>query len=254
MTILTTTSNGVARIGIARPEKKNAITAAMYQAMADGIAAAHDDNAVRAILIHGQKDIFTAGNDLEDFMKNPPAGMEAPVFQFMQALGYSEKPVVAAVNGAAVGIGTTMLMHCDLVYCADNAMFSMPFVSLGLCAEFASSLLIAMNAGYHKAVEKLLLADPISAEEALEMKIVNRILPPNEVLDYAVRQAERFNKLPPASVRETKRLMKASWKSITEKIIIDEAKSFGAMLRQPEAKEAFTAFYERRAPDFSKFS
>jgi enoyl-CoA hydratase/carnithine racemase len=254
MTILTTTSNGVARIGIARPEKKNAITAAMYQAMADGIAAAHDDNAVRAILIHGQKDIFTAGNDLEDFMKNPPAGMEAPVFQFMQALGYSEKPVVAAVNGAAVGIGTTMLMHCDLVYCADNAMFSMPFVSLGLCAEFASSLLIAMNAGYHKAVEKLLLADPISAEEALEMKIVNRILPPNEVLDYAVRQAERFNKLPPASVRETKRLMKASWKAITEKIIVDEAKSFGAMLRQPEAKEAFTAFYERRAPDFSKFS
>jgi enoyl-CoA hydratase/carnithine racemase len=254
MTIRTVTINGVARIEIARPEKKNAITAAMYQAMADGIAAAHDDGAVRSILIHGQKDIFTAGNDLEDFMKNPPAGMEAPVFRFMQALGYSEKPVVAAVNGAAVGIGTTMLMHCDLVYCADNAMFSMPFVSLGLCSEFASSLLIPMNAGYHKAVEKLLLADPISAEEAYDMKIVNRILPPNEVLDYAVRQAERFNRLPPASVRETKRLMKASWKAITEKLIVDEAKSFGAMLRQPEAKEAFAAFFERRAPDFSKFS
>ena len=254
MSIRTETINGVARIEIARPEKKNAITAAMYRAMADGIAAAHDDGSVRAILIHGQKDIFTAGNDLEDFMNNPPAGMDAPVFRFMQALGYSEKPVVAAVNGAAVGIGTTMLMHCDLVYCADNAMFSMPFVSLGLCSEFASSLLVAMNAGYHKAVEKLLLADPISAEEASEMKIVNRILPPSEVLDYAVRQAERFNKLPPASVRETKRLMKASWKSITEKIIVDEAKSFGAMLLKPEAKEAFTAFYERRTPDFSRFS
>ena len=254
MSIRTETINGVARIEIARPEKKNAITTAMYQAMADAIAAAHDDGAVRAILIHGQKDIFTAGNDLEDFMKNPPSGMDAPVFRFMQALGYSEKPVVAAVNGAAVGIGTTMLMHCDLVYCADNAMFSMPFVSLGLCSEFASSLLIAMNAGYHKAVEKLLLADPISAEEAVEMKIVNRILPPNEVLDYAIRQAERFNKLPPASVRETKRLMKASWKSVTEKIIVDEAKSFGAMLLKPEAKEAFAAFYDRRAPDFSKFS
>ena len=147
-----------------------------------------------------------------------------------------------------------MLMHSDLVYCADNAMFSMPFVSLGLCAEFASSVLIAMNAGYHKAVEKLLLADPISAEEALEMKIVNRILPPNEVLDYAVKQAERFNKLPPASVRETKRLMKASWRPMIEKVIVEEAKSFGAMLRKPEAKEAFTAFYERRTPDFSKFS
>jgi enoyl-CoA hydratase/carnithine racemase len=254
MTIRTETINGVARIEIARPEKKNALTVAMYQAMADAIAAANDDGAVRSLLIHGQKDIFTAGNDLEDFMKNPPSGMDAPVFRFMQALGYCEKPVVAAVNGAAVGIGTTMLMHCDLVYCADNAMFSMPFVSLGLCSEFASSVLVAMNAGYHKAVEKLLLADPISAEEAVEMKIVNRILPPNEVLDYAVKQAERFNRLPPASVRETKRLMKASWRSMIEKVIVDEAKSFGAMLRQPEAKEAFAAFYERRAPDFSRFS
>jgi enoyl-CoA hydratase/carnithine racemase len=254
MTIRIETINGVARIEIARPEKKNALTVAMYQAMADAIAAANDDGQVRSLLIHGQKDIFTAGNDLEDFMKNPPAGLDAPVFQFMQALGYCEKPVVVAVNGAAVGIGTTMLMHSDLVYCADNAMFSMPFVSLGLCAEFASSVLVSMNAGYHKAVEKLLLADPISAEEALEMKIVNRILPPAEVLDYAIRQAERFNRLPPASVRETKRLMKASWRSMVEKIIVEEAKSFSAMLRQPEAKEAFTAFYERRAPDFSKFS
>jgi enoyl-CoA hydratase/carnithine racemase len=254
MSIRTETADGVARIEIARPEKKNAITAAMYQAMTDAIAVAHDDGAVRAILIHGQKDIFTAGNDLEDFMKNPPAGMEAPVFQFMQALGYAEKPVVAAVNGAAVGIGTTMLMHCDLVYCADNAMFSMPFVSLGLCSEFASSLLVPLAAGYHKAVEKMLLADPISAEEALEMKIVNRLLPPNEVLDYAMKQAQRFNALPPASVRETKRLMKAGWKAVTEKIIADEAKSFGAMLLKPEAKEAFNAFYERRKPDYSQFS
>jgi len=254
MSIRTQTVNGVARIEIARPEKKNAITVAMYQALADAIGAAHEDGAVRAILIHGQKDIFTAGNDLEDFLKNPPSGMDAPVFQFMQALGYSEKPVIAAVNGAAVGIGTTMLMHCDLAYCADNAMFSMPFVSLGVCAEFASSLLVPLNAGYHKAAEKLLLADPISAEEALDMRLVNRILPPAEVLDYAIKQAERFNSLPPASVRETKRLMKSGWKALTEKIIVDEAKSFGTMLRSGEAKEAFTAFYERRKPDFSKFS
>ena len=254
MSIAVQTINGVARIAIARPEKKNAITVAMYQAMADAIGAAHDDGTVRAILIHGEKDIFTAGNDLEDFMKNPPAGMDAPVFQFMQALGLSEKPVVAAVNGAAVGIGTTMLMHCDLVYCADNAMFSMPFVSLGVCSEFASSLTIPLAAGYHKAAEKLLLAEPISAEEALEMKIVNRILPPGEVLDYAIRQAERFNALPPASVRETKRLMKFSWRSMTEKLIMEEAKSFEKMLRSAEAKEAFSAFFERRKPDFSRFS
>jgi enoyl-CoA hydratase/carnithine racemase len=254
VSIAVQTINGVARIAIARPEKKNAITVAMYQAMADAIGAAHDDGAVRAILIHGEPDIFTAGNDLEDFMKNPPAGMDAPVFQFMQTLGLAEKPVVAAVNGAAVGIGTTLLMHCDLVYCADNAMFSMPFVSLGVCSEFASSLTIPLAAGFHKAAEKLLLAEPISAEEALEMQIVNRILPPGEVLDFAIRQAERFNALPPASVRETKRLMKAGWRAITEKLIVDEAKTFEKLLRGAEAKEAFTAFFERRKPDFSRFS
>jgi enoyl-CoA hydratase/carnithine racemase len=254
VSIAVQTVNGVARIAIARPEKKNSITVAMYQAMADAIAAAHDDGSVRAIVIHGEKDIFTAGNDLEDFMKNPPSNMDAPVFQFMRTLGLAEKPVVAAVNGAAVGIGTTMLMHCDLVYCADNAMFSMPFVSLGLCSEFASSLTIPLAAGFHKAAEKLLLADPISAEEALEMKIVNRILPPGEVLDHAVRQAERFNALPPASVRETKRLMKSSWRAMTEKLIVEEAKSFGTLLRSEEAKEAFSAFFDRRKPDFSRFS
>ena len=254
MSIVGATVNGIARVEIARPDKKNALTAAMYQSLADAIGAAHDDSNVRAIVIHGQKDVFTAGNDFEDFMKNPPADMNAPVFQFMQALGYSEKPVIAAVNGPAVGIGTTMLMHCDLVYCADNSVFSMPFVSLGLCPEFASSLLITLNAGYHKAVEKLLLADPISADEALEMKIVNRVLPRDDVFDFAIKQAERFNQLPPASVRTTKRLLRAGWKSMTEKIIADEANSFGAMVRSAEAKEAFSAFFERRKPDFSAFS
>jgi enoyl-CoA hydratase/carnithine racemase len=252
MSIECTRVNGVVRIQIARPEKKNAITAAMYQSLADALGAANEDPSARSILIYGHKEIFTAGNDLEDFMKNPPADVNAPVFQFMQALGYAEKPVVAAVNGAAVGIGTTMLMHCDLVYCADNSIFSMPFVSLGLCPEFASSLLIPLNAGYHKAVEKLLLAEPINAGEAAEMNIVNRVLPADDVFDFAVKQAERFNQLPPASVRTTKRLLRAGWKTATERIIADEASSFGQMLRGAEAKEAFTAFFERRKPDFSK--
>jgi len=246
--------NGVSRIGFARPEKKNAITASMYQALAEAINIAREDGTVRALLIHGDEAIFTAGNDLEDFLKNPPADLNAPVFQFMQALGSCEKPVIAAVNGAAVGIGTSMLMHCDLVYCADNAVFSMPFVSLGLCPEFASSLLIPLNAGYHRGVEKLLLSEPISAEEALDMHIVNRILPPGEVLDYAIRQAERFNRLPPASVRTTKRLMKSAWKGMAEKVGVDEANSFGTLLKSAEAKEAFTAFFERRKPDFSQFA
>ena len=252
--IKTETQDGVARIEIARPEKKNALTAAMYQAMADAIAAAHDDAAVRAILIHGQPSIFCAGNDLEDFLKNPPAGLDAPVFQFMQALCTAEKPVVAAVHGAAVGIGTTMLMHCDFVYAADNAMFSMPFVSLGICAEFGSSMLVPLAAGYHKAAEKLLLGEPISAEEAVEMRIVNRLLPPGEVLAYATRQAQRFNTLPPASVRATKRLMKSGWKAVVEKVIMDEGQTFAKMLTQGEAREAMSAFLERRKPDFSAFS
>ena len=148
--------------------------------------------------------------------------------------------MIAAVSGAAVGIGTTMLMHCDLVYCADNSVFSMPFVSLGVCPEFASSLLIPLNAGYHKAVEKLLLADPISAE-ALEMKIVNRILPRDGVLTLQSSRRS-VSTVTAASVRATKRLLRSGWKTVTEKVIADEANSFGQMVRSAEAKEAFTAF------------
>lgn len=253
MSINTAVNNGVASIEIARPEKKNALTAAMYLQMAEAIAAAGQNDQVRALLIHGAPNIFTAGNDLEDFMKSPPADTNAPVFAFMRALANAEKPVVAAVNGAAVGIGTTLLAHCDLAYCSDDAMFSMPFVSLGLCAEFASSLLVPLAAGYHKAAEKLLLSEPISAEEAVEMKLVNRILPPSEVLNFARRQAERFNALPPTSVRETKRLMKSSWQSLTEKAIADEAQTFARLLTSAEAKEAFSAFFERRKPNFAQF-
>ncbi|MCX8003413.1 MAG: enoyl-CoA hydratase [Burkholderiaceae bacterium] len=253
--IRTETADGVARIEIARPEKKNALTLAMYQQLADAIDAAREDGAVRALLIHGQPDIFTAGNDLEDFMRAPAreAGMDAPAFRFMRALIGCDKPVIAAVNGAAVGIGTTLLMHCDLVYAADNAMFSMPFVSLGLCTEFASSLLVPLAAGYHRAAEKLLLSEPISAEEALEMGIVNRLLPPAEVLAHAKRQAARFNLLPPNAVRTTKRLLRAGWQAAVEKILAEESQQFGKLLASPEAREAFTAFFERRKPDFSRF-
>jgi len=254
MSIKIETFDGICRIEIARPEKKNALSMAMYSAMAEAIGAAQEDGGVRAILIHGQPDVFTAGNDIEDFMQHPPTGPDAPVFQFMLALGTCEKPVVAAVNGPAVGIGTTMLYHCDLVYCGAHAMFSMPFVALGLCAEFGSSLLAPLGAGYHKAAEKLLLSEPISSDEALEMKIVNQVLDDDKVLAHAMAQAQRFVRLPPAAVRETKRLMKLSFRPQLEKLIQEEAKSFGRMLTSPEAKEAFTAFFERRKPDFSRFS
>jgi enoyl-CoA hydratase/carnithine racemase len=254
MTINTSTLNGVARIGIARPEKKNAITAAMYQTMADALAAAQADAAVRAILIHGAPEIFTAGNDLEDFMQRPPAGVDAPVFAFMQALKSAEKPVVAAVAGAAVGIGTTLLLHCDLVYAADNAKFSMPFVSLGLCAEFASSVLVAANTGYVRAAEKLLLGEPFDVTEATEMGLVNRALPPAELLAYAQGRAERFNLLPPDAVRTTKRLMRAGRKQLIDQAMAAEGQEFTRLLASDQAKEAFAAFFEHRKPDFAKFA
>lgn len=254
MSIVTETKDGIARIELARPEKKNAITMAMYQQLADAVRAAQAEAAVRVVVIHGHPQIFTAGNDLEDFMKHPAQGPEAPVFQFMQAMLALEKPAIAAVNGAAVGIGTTLLLHCDLVYAADDAQFSMPFVSLGLCPEFGSSALFVQQAGHHRAAEKLLLGEPISAEGAVEMGIVNRLLPPAEVLGYAMKQAARFQFLPPTAVRTTKRLMKQAMRPTVEAQIAAENMEFTRLLATPEAREAFTAFFERRKPDFSRFA
>lgn len=248
MTILTETAEAVARIRIARPERKNAITSAMYAALADAIGAAEADVSVRAILVHGQPDVFSAGNDLEDFLRAPPQTPDAPVFRFMAALAAAAKPVVAAVNGVAVGIGTTMLLHCDLVYCADDSRFSLPFTNLGLCPEFASSLLLPLAAGYHRAAEKLLLGEPASAEEALEMGLVNRILPPDEVLPYATHQCARLAQSSPTALRETKRLLKAGWREATTRAIADESATFARLLQSPEAREAFNTFLQRRAP------
>jgi len=256
MEILTTTANGILTIEFNRPERKNAITGAMYTTMADALRAAETDNAVRAILIVGKPDIFTAGNDLDDFLNNVNEGAmteDRPVFQFMRALEGSSKPVVAAVAGLAVGIGTTLLMHCDLVYAADNAKFSMPFVQLGLCPEFASSLLVAQAAGHARAAEKLLLGEAFPAQEAFEMGIVAKVLPAAELLAFAQGQAAKLAKLPPASIRTTKALMKRARAGQVQDTIKAENERFSAMLTGAEAKEAFTAFFEKRKPDFSKF-
>ncbi len=254
MSIRTATLNGVASIEIARPEKKNAITSQMYGEMAAALSAASQDKAVRAVLIQGQSSIFTSGNDLEDFMARPPRGDDAPVFQFMQALLGCEKPVVAAVNGAAIGIGTTLLLHCDLVYVADDARLAMPFVALGLVPEFGSSLIVPRLMGHAKAAEKLLLGDPISGTEAVEWGIANAVLPAGEVVKHARRMAERFNGLAPEAVRVSKKLMLGPGREQLQKVIKEEAEIFSARLRSPEAIEAFQAFFQKRAPDFSKFS
>jgi len=253
MTIKTATHNGVATIEIARPEKKNALTAAMYQAMADALRAAAGEAAVRAVLITGQPGVFTSGNDLEDFMQRPPQGSDSPVAQFMRALLECEKPVVAAVTGAAIGIGTTMLLHCDFVYVSDEARLATPFVSLGLVPEYASSLLMPALMGHRRAAEKLLLGEPFGAEAAVECGLANAVLPAAEVVHHARRIAERFNALPPASVRESKRLMRRAGRDAVLQAMQVEGELFAARLRSPEAMEAFQAFFQKRKPDFSKF-
>jgi enoyl-CoA hydratase/carnithine racemase len=253
MTIRTVNTNGVAVIEIARPEKKNALTQAMYTAMAEAIVAADADAAIRALLVTGQPGIFTSGNDLEDFMMRPPQGEDSPVFQFMKALSDCGKPVVAAVTGGAIGIGTTMLLHCDLVYVSDEARLAMPFVGLGLVPEYASSLLIPQRVGQVKATELLLLGEPFNGEAAVEMGIANAVLPAAEVVNHARRMAERFNALPPGAVRESKALMRRGQKALVEETVRVEAEIFGKRLRSPEAMEAFQAFFQKRKPDFSKF-
>ncbi len=253
MSIKTATFNGVATIEIARPEKKNALTQAMYAAMADALTAASADVAVRCVLFTGQPGLFTSGNDLEDFMKRPPANDESPVFKFMHALIAFDKPVVVAVTGTAIGIGVTMLMHCDFVYVADNAKLVMPFVALGLVPEFASSLLVPQAMGMRRAAEKLMLGDPLTPEQAVECGIANAILPSGEVVAHARRVAERFNSLPPSSVRATKKLMRDPMRESVLAAMRPEITVFGERLRGPEAREAMQAFFEKRKPDFSKF-
>ena len=254
MTIKTGTLNGVAIIEIARPEKKNAITGAMYLAMAEALVLANADPAVRAVLIGGQPGIFTSGNDLEDFMQRPPSSEETPSRVFMKALMGCEKPVIAAVTGAAIGIGTTMLLHCDFVYVSDEARLAMPFVSLGLVPEFGSSLLVPQLMGNPRAAEKLLLGEPFTAEQAVECGIANAVLPAGEVMAHARRIAERFNALPPAAVRETKKLMRRARVASVPSAIEAESEVFRARLTSPEAKEAFGAFFQKRKPDFSQFT
>ncbi|MCM0607835.1 MAG: enoyl-CoA hydratase [Ideonella sp. WA131b] len=257
MSIKTATINGVATIEIARPEKKNALTVAMYQAMAEALNAAREDGAVRAVLITGQPGIFTSGNDVEDFLTRPPGqgsdSMDSPVFRFMRALLDCDKPVVAAVTGAAIGIGTTMLLHCDFVYVSDEARLAMPFVALGLVPEYASSLVVPQLMGHRRAAEKLLLGDPFTPEQAVDCGIASAVLPAAEVVAHARRVAERFNALPPGAVREAKQLMRAPERERLLQTIRTEGEIFGRRLRSPEAMEAFQAFLQKRKPDFSRF-
>lgn len=251
--ILAHREGGILTLTFNRLDKKNAITTVMYTRLAEELEQAAEDDAVRVAVIQGDVSCFTAGNDLADFLNNPPnmaADAEpAPVVRFLNILRVFPKPVVAAVAGPAVGIGTTLLLHCDLVYAGDNAAFSLPFVNLGLCPEAGSALLLPSLVGYPRAAEKLMLGEAFYAEEAVEMGLINRILPPQEVNAYAQAQAAKLSAKPLAALRATKAVMKMGQVGL-KAIMDEELKLFGALLRGPAAKEAISAVMEKRKPNF----
>jgi enoyl-CoA hydratase/carnithine racemase len=250
--VLIDTTDGVRTLSLNRVDKKNSLTGALYVELAQAFADAGADPQVRALVLQGHETVFSAGNDIADFLSNPPASPSAPVFAFLNQLRGFAKPLVAAVCGPAVGIGTTMLLHCDLIYAGDNALFALPFVNLGLCPEAGSSMLLPARIGHVRAAQALLLGDPFNAETALEWGLVNAVLPPTEVNAYAQAQARKLAAKPMQSLLHTKRLMKQGYQARLAAHMDDEAGTFGPMLTQPAAREAFAAFMEKRKPDFSK--
>lgn len=252
--IETDVDDRVLRIRINRVQRRNAITAAMYTAMAEAFERAADDPAVRVVLLRGDAEVFTSGNDVADFM-DPSFGIDdnQPVFRFLRAISTAAKPIVAAVGGPAIGIGTTLLLHCDLVYAGESARFQLPFVNLALVPEAASTLLLPAAIGYARAAELLLLGEPFGAAKAHEYGLVTDVVADADVLTAAGVAARKLAGKPPAALRLSKLLMKQGLADATAHQMREEARHFAAQRRSPEAAEAFRAFFEKRAPDFSKF-
>ena len=243
---------GVQRIRMNRPEKKNALTLAMYDAMTEALLAAEADPAVRVILLAGADTCFTAGNDLGDFLNNPPSGEDSPVFRFLKTLIAVKKPVLAAVHGVAVGIGVTMLLHCDLAWAGHSARFQVPFVNLGLTPEAASSLILPQLMGQRRAAELLLLGEVFDAQTALAAGLINGLRADSELDAYVLHKAQALASKPPTAVRLSKQLMKRWPAEAVRQAMSAEGEIFIARLGSPEAREAMTAFFERRQPDFSR--
>lgn len=235
----------IARVELARPERRNALTGEMYRALSDALSRADADDGIRAVLLHGSPDCFSSGNDVEDFLRRD-LREESPALGFLRTIATTRKPIVAAVGGPAVGIGTTMLLHCDLVYAAAGARFQLPFVALGLVPEAASSLLLPMSAGYGRAAELLLLGEPFGAEKALEAGIVTAVVPEADLLSSARAAALKLAALPPASVQLTKELMKRPHAQAVAAQMAEEGRRFAERLSSPEAKDALSAFLAKR--------
>jgi enoyl-CoA hydratase/carnithine racemase len=247
--ILATRSGAILEVRLNRPDKKNAITVAMYAALADAFEQAAAEPAIRAVTIAGNGGLFTAGNDLKDFQQSREGGPDMPVFRFLRAIASCPKIVIAGVTGPAIGIGTTMLLHCDLVLAAPSALFSLPFVDLALVPEAASSLLLPRLIGRQRAARHLILAEPFDAETALHYGLVTEICGEDEIDLRLGDMAGLIAAKPPEAVMLTKRLLTSTDASIAERMA-EEGRLFEERLRSAEAKEAFTAFFEKRPPNF----
>jgi enoyl-CoA hydratase/carnithine racemase len=250
--ILTERSNGILRIELNRPAQKNAMTSSMYTSMADILNEADKDDAVRVVLWHSTGDAFCAGNDLGDFLKNPPRPGAFPQGLLMEAFVRFEKPIVVAVQGAAIGGGTTMLTHCDLVYAGENAKFQMPFINLALVPEFGSSYSLPARVGHLRAAELFLLGEPFTASRAVELGLVTRVVPDGDLLATATATAQKLAAKPSGALQASKRLIKQASIGQLKEAIKSENQEFFDRLRSAEAKEAFSAFLEKRPPNFTK--
>ena len=252
--IQTQVENGIFHLVINRPEKKNALTSAMYDALVAGMQRAESDDSIRAVILRGNGDSFTAGNDIEDFVQKPWKGQSVPpAEQFIRAVAFARKPVIAAAHGLAVGIGTTILLHCDLVYAAEETKFMMPFVNLGIIPEAGSTLLLPSLIGQRRAAELFLLAEPFSAQRASELGIVNRVVPGDQLLSAAVTAAQKLAEKPASAIRLAKQMMKEHLRVDLDRVIREEVLAIAGQLESPETHEALSAFLQKRKPDFSQF-
>jgi enoyl-CoA hydratase/carnithine racemase len=250
--IVTERSGSILRVQLNRPAKKNAMTLAMYDTMADLLNAAAKDDGIRVVLWHGAGDSFCAGNDLEDFLKNPMGPDDSPQSRLIEALINFDKPIVAAVDGFAIGGGTTMLTHCDFVYAGESAKFRMPFINLALVPEFGTSYSIPARVGYLRAAELIQLGEPFDAKRAAELGLVTRVVPDQKLLATATETAQKLAEKPAGALEACKRLMRLPVRVQLEQAAKLENKEYSARLRSSDAKEAFTAFLEKRPPDFTR--
>lgn len=252
--ILIDLADSIQTIRISRPQKKNALTIEMYSAMTEALRRADTDPDIRVTVITGVDGMFTAGNDIFDFLERPPVDETSSVMQFLFTISTTETPIVAAVNGDAVGVGVTMLLHCDMVYASETARLQLPFINLALVQEAGSSLLLPQVMGHQRAAELLMLGEPFSADVGHEAGFITAVCPDDQVLDRAKETARLLAAKPPGALRTVKALMKQANAEALRETIIVEAGHFGRMMQSPEAIEAFEAFTERRKPDFSKFA